>query len=94
MAMGCVNNQDVDTGINQQLDTFFRTGSDADSSTGKQFAVFVFGSIRMFGCFDDVFDGHQAAKVEVVVNNQNSFKTMRSSKRRSRCVTIPRTFSP
>ena len=56
MAMGCVNNQDVDTGINQQLDTFFRTGSDADSSTGKQFAVFVFGSIRMFGCFDDVFD--------------------------------------
>ena len=76
MAVGCINNQYVDAGVNQQFDTFFRTGSDADSCTGKQFAVFIFGSIRMFGCFDDVFDGHQAAKVEVVVNNQNSFKAM------------------
>ena len=76
MAVGCVNNENVDAGINQQFDTFFRTGTDTNSCTGKQFAVFVFGCIRMFGCFDDVFNSHQTAEMEVVINNQNSFEAM------------------
>ena len=35
---------DVDAGVNELLDTFFRTAADGDSSAGEQLAVSVLGS--------------------------------------------------
>ena len=71
MAVCGINNDHVNTGFNQRFDTFFSACTCTDSSTNTQTTLVIFCSTREgFGLLD-VFYGHHANELFVVIKNQN-----------------------
>ena len=76
VAVGRVDDDDVDTGVNELLDTFFRAAAAGDAGTDEQLAGGVLGSERVVSGLGDVLDGHEACEVEVVVNDENALEAV------------------
>ena len=65
---------DVDAGLDQQLDALFGALADADGGADAQLAVRVARGVGEAGLLGDVLDGHQAAQLERVVDDQHALE--------------------
>ncbi len=76
MAVRGVHHDHVHARLDQQSHALFRALAHADRSANAQATEIVLAGIRMFGGFEDVLDGDQAAQFECIVHHQHAFDTM------------------
>jgi len=74
VAVGGVDHDHIHTRFSQQRHTLFRAFAGANGSADTQATLLIFGGVRVFGFFDDVLDGDEAAQVEGIVHHQHAFQ--------------------
>ena len=76
MAVRRIHNDDIDSRLGEQFDALFSTCTNTDSSPSTQAPRCILSSIRVFSGLEDIFDGNQTTKLEVVIYDQYAFDAM------------------
>ena len=74
VAVRGVDDDRVDAGLHQQLDALLGAVADADRGADAQLAVRVARGVGKAGLLGDVLDGHQAAQLEGVVDDDHALE--------------------
>ncbi len=70
-----VDQQNINTGGNQRINTLFITCACTNRSTHAQTTMLIFTGVRFTFCFLEIFYGDHAEKMEAVINNQRFLNT-------------------
>ena len=76
MTMRRIDDDHVHTGFGQQLNALFRTGTHADGRARAQATRGIFRCIRVFGGFEDIFDGNQTVQLVFIIDHQHALDAM------------------
>ena len=76
VAVGGVDNNHIDPGIDQRFDPIGGVGAGTDRRANAQATVFVFTGIGIGASLVDVFHRHHAGELKVLIDHQNLFDAM------------------
>ena len=76
MTMGRIDDDNIDFGSNQGGQAIHQIRPDPYRSSGQQSAFAIFGRVRIFLPFFDIFDRNQAFEIPFVINQRQFLDPM------------------
>ena len=76
MAMCRINDQQIDTRLDQRRDAIVRALAHPDGGADPQLTLFVLAGVGMFLGLEDVLDGNETAQLEFVVDDQHPLQAV------------------